>query len=649
MSSPETEQTAEERLAWLGEDTFTARAWQDVENARAIEHLRAPGDVSAASAVPHVAPPQQFGSRWFRRGPDGAVELAAALDGPWEPLVDGGRLVLDWFVPSPDGSYVAYGLSEGGWGQSVLHVVDVGARSVLPVRIPYASEGHVAWLPDGSGFFYVRGEGPDTGARARRVRFHRLGGPGREIEPLEVDPSPSVQVSPNGRWALAIGCFMDPRPLYVRCLEDDEAGWQPALSVSAGSCRGTFVGDEYVAVTDEGADRGRLVSILMPSFADRSTWRELCPEGAGVMRHVTLVGDRLVLVDLVDCLSRVRVLTLDGEIESEVPLPGEGTVSVRTGWWGHGPGEPLVAASANGFAFVFCDFCGSPGLYWWDVHKRRLDALVAWRPRADRVAEARACTSNDGATVTYTTVGRADLDRDEPRPALVYAYGAANNALLPGALGPLERLVDAGGIVAFANVRGGGEHGTRWWQEGRLERKQQSIDDLHVVAEHLCAEAVTTPDQLAIAGMSAGGLLTSAAAVQRPELFRAVIALVPLTDMLAYDRDPWAREILPLEYGHPSDAQGARALRAYSPLHNVVDGRSYPAMLVGCASDDYLCPSWHGRKLVARLQEATAGDAPILLRVWSGVGHDLADAAVQDEWVSFALRQLGLADVGKAA
>ena len=211
-------------------------------------------------------------------------------------------------------------------------------------------------------------------------------------------------------------------------------------------------------------------------------------------------------------------------------------------------------------------------------------------------------------------------------------------------MGELAAFVDAGGIVVLPNLRGGAEYGRAWWEGGRLANKQNTFDDLYTIAETLIAAGVTSSDRLAVAGASNGGLLAAAAAVQRPELFRAAVPLVPLTDMLRFPRDAYGREMSE-DYGDPNDPAAAEGLFGYSPYHNVRDGTEYPAMLVVCAANDIRCPPWNGRKLVARLQRATSGDAPILLRVWPDAGHLSAlggEPQHTAEWLGFVMAELGM-------
>ena len=282
--------------------------------------------------------------------------------------------------------------------------------------------------------------------------------------------------------------------------------------------------------------------------------------------------------------------------------------------------------------------------------------------------------AGDGVEVPVKLVYRDDLDLTRPQPTLIYAYGAYNYASVPAYLGLFAPFVQCGGVFAFAHLRGGGEYGLEWWRAGHHEHKQTSFDDIYAVAEGLIAERQTTPKQLAIVGLSNGGVNVCVAVAQRPELFKAAVALAPQCDLLRYGRDPvsggapieghhrglhvnggtwrdldWGRQSLgdpvPRDpQAHFPESQYPDPF-AYSPYHNLRDGESYPATLIVCGSEDVWCPPWHGRKFAARLHRANASSNPVLFRVWDGAGHS---APFHDEperlaeWLGFIMHHLDL-------
>jgi prolyl oligopeptidase len=228
--------------------------------------------------------------------------------------------------------------------------------------------------------------------------------------------------------------------------------------------------------------------------------------------------------------------------------------------------------------------------------------------------------SKDGTEITMFLVHRTGLTKDGNNPVYLTGYGGFNISMTPVFSRSQLLWLESGGVVAIPNIRGGGEYGERWHQEGMLGRKQNSFDDFIAAAEWLIEEGYTTPSLLAAAGGSNGGLLMGAVLTQRPDLFRAVVVQVPLLDMLRYHRFLIARLWIP-EYGSAEDPGQFPWLRAYSPYHHVRKGVGYPAVLLATAEGDSRVDPMHARKMAARLQAATASPRPILLRLEAKAGH----------------------------
>jgi prolyl oligopeptidase len=243
-------------------------------------------------------------------------------------------------------------------------------------------------------------------------------------------------------------------------------------------------------------------------------------------------------------------------------------------------------------------------------------------------------------------VHRRGIDLDGSHPALLYGYGGFNISLTPRFSPSRAVWLERGGIYAEANLRGGGEYGEGWHRAGMLDNKQTSFDDFIAAGEWLVENRYTSPGRLAIMGGSNGGLLVGAALTQRPDLFRAVVCMVPLLDMVRYENFRIARLWAP-EYGSAADPEQFRRLLAYSPYHRVRDGAPYPAILIGSAEHDSRVDPMHARKMAARLQAASSSGLPVLLRMETEAGHGagkpvskVIDAAT-DVW-TFLFWQLGL-------
>jgi len=641
---------------WLEHDSDAVRRWERAQDAKAVQHLRRqPGQqrlreqVARADIAARVFAPSLNGGRSFRLvvptgGAEPVLHVSERADERGRVLVDSGGRTIDWFYPSPDGLLVAYGLSASGSEQSVLHLIDVETGEIMSDRIPHTSFAVVAWLPDSTGFYYSASLGPDTEQPQKHIFFHRIGDrPATEPEPAVLrDDEDFVypQISVDGRWVAAVSSEAEPRPDSVLDRTGDGV-WRPFLLGVPAIFNGFFLDGSYVAVTTEDAPRGRLVSIPLASPTDRLTWAELVPEGEGVLRTVTRVADRLILEELLDTSTRLRVVSLDGTAETAVPLPEPGFAALSTDNY-RLPVDSAVFADGEGFVFVRSSWGAAAELCRYDLGAGRVDVLEKGVPPPFEVdaflAEARA---PDGARVTAWVVRRAE-GAAAPAPTLVNGYGGWNIAFgHPGNLGTFLPFVEAGGTMVFAHLRGGGEYGLNQWLDGFRDAKQHTFDDLYAVVEQLMADGVAAPGRVAVVGASNGGLLAAAAVTQRPELFAAVVSLVPLTDMMRYTHDPYPAEFA-LEYGDPAEPDAAVWLRAYSPCHSVRHGVSYPATLVICGDTDVRCPAWHGRKFVAHLQEATASDAPVLYRLRRSSGHLTSARRDTHEWLGFVMDQLGL-------
>src|SRR5262245_24200939 len=228
--------------------------------------------------------------------------------------------------------------------------------------------------------------------------------------------------------------------------------------------------------------------------------------------------------------------------------------------------------------------------------------------------------SKDGTRISVFLVHKKGLAKDGQRPVLLSGYGGFNVSVKPG-FDPSDFVwLERGGIIAQANLRGGGEYGEALHKAGSLERKQNAFDDFSAAAEWLVASGYTRREKLAIQGGSNGGLLVGAVMTQRPDLVGAVLCQVPVADMLRYHLFTVGRFWIP-EYGSADDPAQFPFLLKYSPYHNVKDGVSYPATLITTAdTDDRVSPGM-AKKFGARLQAAQGGDAPILVRVETKAGH----------------------------
>jgi prolyl oligopeptidase len=624
---------------WLEEETAEVLAWQEAENraARQYLHTTKGWELALSTAgrfsVPALTyrPPELYDGRWFReRVPDGAcnpvLEVAGAATGPGRVLVDltdrASMSTLHW-RPSPDGRRLAFGVANS----PLFRVVDVDSGQVLLAGLPRGGVYRVTWLPDSARLFCVVNESDRSTAYLVRLAAE----PEVQCQALPADPVTQwVTVSPDGRWALA---HDSARPNYLRDLENS-SDWVPFLRNATGDFRGTVVGKDFVAVTDHGAANGRVVAIPL----DGSDWHELVPASDSVLFSVANIGTELVLAEYADGASRLRRLAPDGTVLGEIPLPDKGMV-----WQGTGRDEGnMVTAAGNGCTFSFSSLTRSPATYHYAA------GTAAPRQVTPPQVSVDGAVMRTGAAngIPYKVVCKAE--HPGPRPLIIGAYGALNIAWLPAYLFALPAAwVHLGGVYVHAHLRGGGEYGTNWWQAARRHTKQTTFDDLYAVATDLIDQGWTTPEQLGVFGASLGALTAAVAATQRPQLFRACVAVMPVLDLLRCHKDPVTMaDIVATDLGDPQDPSDAAVLRAYSPYHQVRDGTAYPAMLLDCGASNRSCPAWHGRKMAARLRQATSSRHPVLLRV-RPAGH-FPETAPEDvlwreaEQLAFFANELGL-------
>jgi prolyl oligopeptidase len=610
-----------------GRDAIAQRLWQ-------LHEIGALG-VPVPKGGAHGHPRRYFYTRRSGKQNQPVLYVRDALAGPDRTLVDVNQLAadgtraLDWWFPSEDGRRVAYGVSANGDENSSLRVRDVATGGDLPDVIVNARAASVAWLPDGKGFYYTRYPAAGTVPKGeeqyhRHVFLHHLGddpaqdplifGAGRDLKDW-----PQVALSPNGRFLLIeVSQGWTKSEVF---LIDTQAKPADAVTVVAGKPAlfhvAEVLDDRIYLVANEGAPRYRVFAVD-PHHPQQSAWKPIIAEGADTLEGISVVGDTLAALYLKDASSRVRLFDRNGKPRGELPLPGLGTAA---GLAGQHDGHEVF--------FSFVSYLAPTTVFRHDLRGagvKTKGAPVIWQKLASpldedafEVEQVRA-RSRDGTAVPMFLVHRKGLVRDGRNPTLLYGYGGFNISLTPGFSALAGPFLERGGVYAVANLRGGAEYGEAWHAAGMLGNKQNVFDDFIAAAQWLIDEKITAPDKLAISGRSNGGLLTSAVVTQRPELFAAVIAGVPLTDMIRYHKFRIAQLWIP-EYGSSEDAAAFKWLYAYSPYHRVKDGTAYPAVLLFTAESDTRVDALHARKMAARLQAATSSSRPILLRLESHAGH----------------------------
>lgn len=631
-----------------------------------------------SGSVPVVQTPQVTagGRLFYEMRPVGANQfklyLREGVDGAERLLIDPGMLrgpggthmSLDWWLASPDGRYVLYGLSPAGSENSVAQVLDVDAGRLLPERIDRTQYAAPSWLPDGSGFFFNRlAEGATLGAQDYYLDsvawLHRLGtDPKDDLRLLargqypqiaiERSDFPSVFADPSARSVVAIvaGGVRRENPLYTASLDSVLAGrpqWRQVCDVADEVTGFAFRGDELYLQTTRGAPNAKVLrtSLAAPDLARAQT---VVPEGGAVIESIAAARDGLYLREMNGGYSSLRKLDNAARL-SAVPLPFEGAV------------ESLATDTARDGAWLLGTSWLVPfTVFHHDPAAGRTTAAALAPPAALDLSRYEAIRSvavaRDGTEVPLSIIARKGLKRDGRNPALVNAYGSYQIPLAPYFNARGLAFLEQGGVLAIAHVRGGGEYGKRWWKDGQKLAKPNTWRDLIDCCQTLIRQGWTAPSRLTIQGGSAGGITVGRALTERQELFAAVISNVGVSNAL---RAEFSQNGPPNveEFGTVTERVGFLGLKQMDAYQAVRDGIRYPAVLLTTGMTDPRVEPWQCAKMAARLQAVAAAlppaqRRPVLLRVDFDAGHGLgstreqADALRADEY-AFSLWRSGAA------
>jgi prolyl oligopeptidase len=626
---------------WLEDpDSPETRAWIDAENAITEEFL-----AGAAAREPlkrrltdlwnyeRWSLPMREGGRWFfrkNRGLDAQSILYVADSLEAEPrvlldpnqLAADGTVALQTFMPSPDGRYLAYALAGAGSDWIEWHVRDVNSGAEMADLVKWSKFSGASWTADAKGFFYSAYDAPKEGEELESVNYfqklyyHRLGTPQSEDaliyhRPDEKEWGFDGTVSDDGRW-LVITVWKgtdDTALVFYKDLSKKDAPVVPL--VEKWEAEYGFIDNDGSVLffkTNLDAPRGRVIAIDVAT----GKRREVIPQTEDTLESVDVVGERFLTVYLHDAASQVRLYGMDGKPAGVVQLPGIGTVYTTD-----------ARREDTETFYSFASFTMPTTLYRYTI---ATGASSLWKQPPLRFdpngfeTEQLFFTSKDGTKIPLFISKKKGLVPSASTPAYLYGYGGFNIPITPEfSVAPLAWM-ERGGLYVVANIRGGGEYGEAWHKAGTRLQKQNVFDDFIGAAEFLVQKGYTSSKRLAISGRSNGGLLVGACLVQRPDLFGAALPGVGVLDMLRFHKFTigWAWID---DYGSPDVADEFRALYAYSPLHNLKSGTSYPPTLVTTADhDDRVVPA-HSFKFAAALQAVQAGDAPVLIRIETKAGH----------------------------
>jgi prolyl oligopeptidase len=664
---------------WMEEDTPALRTWvmaQHEYTMAQLSSLPAREDIrqrlEELLRTNAMADLTKAGYRYFFRQRFGTRELSALYcqdvpHGAPRLLLDPGELSSDCTItladthPSRDGSLIAYRLSSFGSSCMSLYVMNVDSKEVLPDVIPgdvnpvahaWHTRNRVVWLPDNSGFYYTRCHHSAPAAEVRfnhKLYFHQLGDDWRDDamvfgESLTREQTPYPQLSSDGRFLIVVVQDVSGAApcsqLYLLDRENPQRSFLPIVrSVEAFISAAAFHRDRLYIQTNHEAPFGKLTAIKLADIAaGEFAATTVIPEASYPLGAWTTVGNYLFVETIEDVSSRLRVYDLAGKFVKQIGLPGTGSINALSA-------EP----ESEDLLISFSSFLMPRAVYRIDLETLEYTLYqqheVPFDPEMFEIEQVW-FESRDKTRLPMFLLYKKGIDRDGRNAAVIHGYGGFGVSLLPAFTAHVIPFLERGGIYAIVNARGGGEFGEEWHRAGMRENKQKVFNDFIAAGEWLIAEGYTQASRLGCFGWSNGGLSVNAVAVQRPDLWKAVVAGSAVTDMARFHRFHGGRHWV-ADYGSPEDSDDLEFLMQYSPYHTLPQKIEAPAILTIVPDNDDRVAPWHSYKMHAAWLAASVSRNPILLREEKQSGHRGSPAASRtiaryaDIW-AFFFWQLGL-------
>ena len=631
-----------EVIAWTQAEDAHARAILDALpiHAEIQQFLRKLGDASspnfydlelrrgilfAMNSQPH----KQQDMLVTLRSPDDLASKHVVLD-PMQ-IDSANSTAIQFYVPSNDANKVAVSLAQGGTESGTVHVYDVATGHALSDVVPTAIGGSLAWDPDGSGFYYTRypreGERPPQDLNFyAQLYFHKLGTPASEDTYVLGKNFPRIaeitlSTSEDGKYLLAMVENGDGGD-YEHFLRGLDGKWTQITHFEDGIKAVALGNDALYLLSRDHAPHGKLLraSLSAPDLKDAKT---IVPESKAVIQdfRFSLAGlqpsfvptpTRLYVTELIGGPTEIHIFDHDGRALGTVPAELVSTIT------------QMLALQGDDILFGNVSYVNPMAWFRYEPASKKV-AITGMRASspvslADVEVVREFAVSKDGTKVPVNIFRRKGTKLNGQNPAILTGYGGFGISMTPFFDPGIRAWLDASGVLAIANLRGGGEFGEEWHTSGMLTHKQNVFDDFIASAEYLIKAGYTNPAKLGIEGGSNGGLLMGAVLTQRPDLFRAVVSVAGVYDMLRSETT-LNGQYNTTEFGSVKDAEQFKALYAYSPYHRVRDGVKCPSILFLVGENDPRVDPWHSRKFTAALQAATASKDPILLISFSNAGH----------------------------
>lgn len=598
-----------------------------------------------------MLPPVKRGDKLFYRYQTGLqnqpVLMMQLPDGTKKELVNpntidaNGTTAMDWWYASPKGRYIAVGLSENGSEQSVLHLIDTDSGKDADKPIDGCRYASVGWLPDESGFYYTRKlDGNHAGEidTEQSVRFHKIG---EDAEKDEIVAKSSI------KEAILVSS-LDEKGLWLLLTEYQGSSGKAKLALYNTKTKETkkvvdnydniYEGEVYGGYAFLKTDKDNALNWKIEKLnCETLEWTTAVPEHEkDVIEYFSISNGRIVVSKMHDVASKLSIYDLDGKNEREIPLPALGSAE-------------FVSDPVNKEIYVaFSSFAFPPAIY---EYTEEAGMKQLWKAEVpvnteDIVTEQVFYTSKDGTKIPMFIIYKKGLEKNGKNHTFLRGYGGFN-VNYPMYFSAVNAVwIETGGIMAIANIRGGGEYGEKWHRAGMLDKKQNTFDDFADAMRYLANEKYTNPEKLAIWGGSNGGLLTGAMVTQFPELFKAAVVAVPLLDMLRFHKFLIGRYWVS-EYGSSDDKAQFEYILKYSPYQNIKKGGKFPAVLLTAGEHDSRVHPMHAKKMAAALQYENKSNNPIFLWVETKAGHGqgkstqarIKESAME---IGFFLKMLGV-------
>jgi prolyl oligopeptidase len=577
---------------------------------------------------------------YYRQGADGIDQLlidpAERSTGPYTAVKP--------LCVSQDGRLLLYEVKEGGERTGRFELFDIDARRALPDALPRGYLRGFAFAPDGGSFFYVH-EACNAKTPSHRAAYqHVLGtgferdqeifcaGDGQDLRLLIVPGAEHLgflmvhfgdnSVTDFFLWPIGSGDCPDP------IIRNAEYKIGPML----------LAGGRILAITDRDARNFKIVEVHSRPGQD-AEFVDVVPESEARIQGWTVAGAQVFVSYLRKLKTELEVFDLAGERLAQLPIDSDSTVRLIGGRTD--PDEVLYEQESFTQPVKICRY--SPMSRKVSLWADRLVPFDSEKFTHRQVWFA----AKDGTPIPMYLVGHPDVIESGSHPTIMTSYGGYGVPMTPQFSVFVAFLMERGCLFALPNIRGGSEFGIAWHEAAKRRNRQVAFDDFISAAEWLIEAGRTKRNRLAIFGGSNSGLLVAAAMTQQPDLFRAVLCMVPMLDMLRYHLFDNAH-VWKDEFGTADDPNDFRALLGYSPYHNVHDRTAYPATMLVSGDSDQNCNPLHARKMTARLQAANISDSPIVLEYCSHRGHSpvlpLSERikALTDR-MAFLCEQLGLA------